>query len=128
LVLAVAQRPPEAARAKAEPQWTAPAASAYEALEATQGGATGMSFTFDTLDYVRRLRKGNVPNEQAEAMADALQVTLSHPGGVATKADIARLANELVLHRWAFGVVIALAGTNLALTATILLRLARTLQ
>ena len=54
-----------------------------------------MSFAFDTLAYVRRLRDAKVPPEQAEAMADALAQTFNAPSGVATKGDIALLRRDL---------------------------------
>jgi hypothetical protein len=83
-----------------------------------------VSFAFDTLDYVRRLRAGGVPNEQAEAMAQALAATFSSPMGVATeadiatlrielKADIAALENRLIIKLGAF--IIAVAGLTLAI-------------
>jgi hypothetical protein len=64
--------------------------------------------TFDTLDYARRLRDAHVPQEQAEAMADALQAAFAAPHGAATRADIALIRQELVFHRWVLGIVVAL--------------------
>jgi len=58
-----------------------------------------MSFAFDTLDYVKRLRAGGIPNEQAEAMAGALAATFSSPTGVATKSDVADVRHELAMLR-----------------------------
>jgi len=72
-----------------------------------------MSFAFDTLAYVRRLRDAKVPPEQAEAMADALAQTFNSPIGVATKADLAALENRLLLKLGAF--IIAVAGLALAI-------------
>jgi len=79
-----------------------------------------MSFAFDTLDYVKRLRAGGVPNEQAEAMAAALAATFSSPTGVATKQDIsdlrheiAALENRLIIKLGTF--IIAVAGLAIAI-------------
>jgi hypothetical protein len=72
-----------------------------------------MSFAFDTLAYVRRLRDAKVPPEQAEAMADALAQTFNSPIGVATKADLAALETRLLLKLGAF--IIAVAGLALAI-------------
>jgi hypothetical protein len=66
-----------------------------------------MSFAFDTLAYVRRLRDAKVPPEQAEAMAEALAETFNAPAGIATKADLAALENRLLLKLGAFIIVVA---------------------
>src|SRR5207244_5286569 len=54
--------------------------------------------TFDTLSYARRLRQAGVPEQQAEAMADATRELVVQD--VATKSDIAaveqRLKTEIV--------------------------------
>jgi hypothetical protein len=92
--------------------------------------------TFDTLDYARRLRTAKVPQEQAEAMADALQAAFAAPHGAATKADIAAVKAEieavkaeLVFHRWALGAILALQlagfGFMLKLILDVLAVLAR---
>jgi len=77
-----------------------------------------MSFAFDTLAYVRRLRGAKFPPEQAEAMGDALAQTFNASSGVATKGDIAllrrdletkidALENRLLIKLGGFGIVIA---------------------
>jgi hypothetical protein len=84
-----------------------------------------MTFAFDTLSYVRKLRTAKVPEEQAEAMADALTGALNAPVGVATKTDFARIETELVLHRWLFGAVFAVQLATLGGVITILARMVR---
>ena len=55
-----------------------------------------MSFTFDTLEYAKRLRDAKIPHEQAEAYAEALKMALgSGSGAVATKADLDHLEARL---------------------------------
>jgi DnaJ-domain-containing protein 1 len=49
--------------------------------------------TFDTLSYARRLRQAGVPEQQAEAMADATRELVVQD--VATKADLAGLEQRL---------------------------------
>jgi hypothetical protein len=49
--------------------------------------------TFDTLSYARRLRQAGVPEQQAEAMADATRELVVQD--VATKADIASVRSDL---------------------------------
>ena len=49
--------------------------------------------TFDTLSYARRLRQAGVPEQQAEAMADATRELVVQD--VATKADIASVKADL---------------------------------
>jgi hypothetical protein len=49
--------------------------------------------TFDTLSYARRLRQAGVPEQQAEAMADATRELVVQD--VATKADLAALEQRL---------------------------------
>jgi len=75
-----------------------------------------VSFAFDTLAYVRRLRDAKVPPEQAEAMADALTQTFNAPNGVATKADIALIKADITLLKW-------MVGANSAMLVAVLARL-----
>ena len=87
-----------------------------------------MSFTFDTLAYVRKLRDAKVPPAMAEAMADALTETFNAPNGVATKGDIALLKGDIALLRQDIaalqnklllrlgGLMIAVAGLGLTLS------------
>jgi hypothetical protein len=49
--------------------------------------------TFDTLSYARRLRQAGVPEQQAEAMADATRELVVQD--VATKADIVSVRADL---------------------------------
>jgi hypothetical protein len=49
--------------------------------------------TFDTLSYARRLRQAGVPEQQAEAMADATRELVVQD--VATKADLAGIEQRL---------------------------------
>ena len=60
----------------------------------------------DTLRFARKLKRAGVPDEQAEAMAAALDELTEH---LATKAD-------LLLVKW-------MIGFNLAFTVTILWRM-----
>ena len=84
-----------------------------------------MSFAFDTLAYARKLRDAKVPQEQAEAMADALAQTFNAPNGVATKSDIARLEAEVMLHRWLFGAMLALQLGTLGAVISLFAKLVR---
>jgi hypothetical protein len=77
--------------------------------------------TFDTLDYARRLRTAKVPQEQAEAMADALLAAFAAPHGAATKADIEAVKGELVFHRWALGAILALQLAGFGFTLKFIL-------
>lgn len=79
-----------------------------------------MSFAFDTLAYARKLRDAKVPQEQAEAMADALTQTLTH--GVATKADLAQLDSKVDRLVWMVGVNLAISLLSLGAMFTFLLR------
>ena len=81
-----------------------------------------MSFAFDTLAYVRRLRDAKVPPEQAEAMADALTQTLNAPNGVATKSDIAQLDSKVDRLVWMVGVNLTISLLSLGAMFTFLLR------
>jgi hypothetical protein len=77
-----------------------------------------MTFAFDTVDYARQLRKANIPYEQADALADALRMSLRHPGDLVTKADlrreIAALENRLIVKLGIF-VTVAIAAFVLAI-------------
>jgi len=60
--------------------------------------------SFDTLQYVKHLKAANVPEEQAEAQAEALRTALDaalskHATPLATKGDLAAVLNELALMR-----------------------------
>ena len=85
---------------------------------------------FDTLSYARRLKAAGVDERQAEAHAEAVRDAITQ--GVATKADIARLADKMdgmatktdvakletrMAYRFvgiAVGIVIANAGVTVA--------------
>lgn len=54
-----------------------------------------MSFAFDTLAYVRKLRDAKVPPEQAEAMADAISASLTPLSDITIKADLLQVKTEL---------------------------------
>ena len=45
-----------------------------------------MEAVFDTLAYARRLKRAGIPDDQAEAHADALQAVFTE--GVANKSDL----------------------------------------
>jgi len=49
--------------------------------------------TFDTLSYARRLRQAGVPEQQAEAIADATRELVAQD--VASKGDITAVRSEL---------------------------------
>jgi hypothetical protein len=49
--------------------------------------------TFDTLSYARRLRQAGVPEQQAEAIADATRELVAQD--VASKSDITAVRSEL---------------------------------
>src|SRR5436305_1373268 len=51
--------------------------------------------TFDTLSYARRLKQAGVPEQQAEAMADATRELVTQD--VASKADISAIRSELAV-------------------------------
>jgi len=52
--------------------------------------------SFDTLQYVKRLRAADVPEKQAEAQAEALRAVLvDQSADLATKADIALLRKDM---------------------------------
>lgn len=53
--------------------------------------------TFDTLSYARRLRQAGVPEQQAEAMADATRELVVQD--VATKSDLAEVRSEIAAVR-----------------------------
>jgi hypothetical protein len=75
-----------------------------------------MSFTFDTLEYTKRLRDAEVPPKPAEALAEALKHALgSSPSSVATKADLEALENRLVIKLG--GLMIAVGGVVAAFRA-----------
>jgi len=67
--------------------------------------------SFDTLQYVKRLKAANVPEEQAEAQAEALRTVLhaalfDHAAQLATKGNIALVRKDIELLRWMMGIVI----------------------
>lgn len=79
------------------------------------------SITFDKLAYVDTLTKGGVPEGQARAQADALDVALRDT--VATKGDIARLEANVArglaeqkadILKWMIGAFIAFAAIIIA--------------
>jgi hypothetical protein len=75
-----------------------------------------MSFSFDTLEYTKRLRDADLPPKQAEALAEALKHALgSGPNAVATKADLDALENRLVIKLG--GLMIAVGGLVAAFPA-----------
>jgi len=73
---------------------------------------------FDTLQYVKKLRAAKVPEEQAEAQAEALRMALDaslseHAAQLATKGDIAgvksdiiRLEGRMTLLQWMLGAIL----------------------
>jgi hypothetical protein len=77
-----------------------------------------MTFVFDTVDYARQLRKANIPYEQADALAEALELSLRHPGDIVTKADLRReitaLETRLIVKLGIF-VTLAVAALILAI-------------
>jgi len=86
---------------------------------------TSMTITFDTLEYVNRLKAADVPAKQAEAQAHALRHALdtvldARLSQLATKADLVKLENSLFkmesnLLKWFIGTAIAM--TSLAFAA-----------
>jgi len=67
--------------------------------------------SFDTLQYVKRLKAADVPEKQAEAQAEALRAALETQD-VATKGDIALLEAKIAIARrdtiiWLGGISIA---------------------
>jgi len=91
-------------------------------------GAVTLS-SFDTLQYVKRLRAADVPEKQAEAQAEALRAVLvDQSADLATKADIAllrkdmeALENRLIIKLSAVMVgLIAFAGAMQALVSRLL--------
>ncbi len=73
---------------------------------------------FDTLKFVRRLRAAGVPEQQAEAEADAIKDVFSETldNQLATKADIIKLEARINLLHW-------MVAFNLALTSGVLWKL-----
>ena len=74
--------------------------------------------TFDKLAFVDALIKSGVPEDQARAQADALDIALRDT--VATKADIAELRTEIAemktdILKWMFGALAAQAALIVAL-------------
>ncbi len=57
------------------------------------------TITFDTLKFVKKLRAGGVPEEQAKAGAEALVTAFSEALDyqLAIKTDVNRLARELIV-------------------------------
>jgi hypothetical protein len=53
--------------------------------------------TFDTLSYARRLRQAGVPEQQAEAIADATRELVAQD--VASKSDITAVRSEITAVR-----------------------------
>jgi len=85
------------------------------------------TITFDTLKFVERLEKVGVSRDQATAFSEAQKAAFAEAldTSFATKHDIeslradiakldARISGELILIKWMFGVVIAIAIANLA--------------
>jgi len=85
------------------------------------------TITFDTLKFVERLEKAGVSRDQATAFSEAQTAAFAEAldTSFATKHDIealradiakldARISGELILIKWMFGVVIAIAIANLA--------------
>jgi FtsH-binding integral membrane protein len=70
-----------------------------------------VSFAFDTLAYARKLRDAKIPQEQAEAMADALASATTAVSGI--ESSIAVIKAELTFHRWVFLAMIGLQVTIL---------------
>lgn len=68
---------------------------------------TMSTITFDKLAYVDTLKKSGVPEQQARAQADALDIALRDT--VATKADIDRLKV------WIMGQMLVIVGLMIAL-------------
>ena len=75
-----------------------------------------MTITFDTHDYIKRLKAAGFDDTQAEALSDAQKKSLSETLhlSLATKGDINRLEKELTeikaeqkLMRWMMGFVLA---------------------
>ncbi len=60
------------------------------------------SITFDTLQYVDTLTSAGIPESQAKAMAKAQ--------AQATKEDVRRIENELMVQRWMIGATLAGVG------------------
>ena len=74
------------------------------------------TITFDTHDYIKRLKAAGFDDTQAEALSDAQKKSLSETlhMSIATKGDINRLEKELTeikaeqkLMRWMMGFVLA---------------------
>ena len=74
------------------------------------------TITFDTHDYIKRLKAAGFDDTQAEALSDAQKKSLSETLhlSLATKGDINRLEKELTeikaeqkLMRWMMGFVLA---------------------
>jgi len=77
--------------------------------------------SFDTLRYVKQLKAAKVPEEQAEAQAEALRMALDaalsdHAAQLATKGDVIRLEGKMPLLQWMLGILIA-AVASLVLKA-----------
>ena len=77
---------------------------------------TMTTITFDTHDYIKRLKAAGFDDTQAEALSDAQKKSLSETlhMSLATKGDINRLEKELTeikaeqkLMRWMMGFVLA---------------------
>ena len=72
--------------------------------------------TFDTFKFVDRLEKAGLSREQAAAIVDAQKDAFAEAldTTLATKSDIARVEQDLVLVKWMLGAVLGLAIANFA--------------
>lgn len=70
------------------------------------------SITFDTLQYVDTLTSAGIPEAQAKAMAKAQAQAIETATDIrlATKEDVRRLENELMVQRWMIGATLAGVG------------------
>ena len=66
------------------------------------------AITFDTLAYANRLKSAGIPEQHANAMAEAQKDSLSEAMDttLATKGDIARLEAQLLVIKWMAGILV----------------------
>ena len=67
------------------------------------------TITFDTLKFARRLKNAGVPDNHAEAEAEAIKEAFSEAldSQLATKQDINELSVKIKLVQWMIALVIA---------------------
>ena len=66
-------------------------------LDRLRSGGNITTLTFDTLQFVQRLKKAGIKEEEAEAIAEAVR-DVQASADLATKQDVALLQQNLAVH------------------------------